>query len=103
VSGFQEIFVIIIIILAIFFVPRIMGKQQSVNRPLPGYRVKALVNLSGVMRLAIVASAVWPLIMAAMIKPWQGELFLFIFVGVCPVVFAWSAAWVAGGFKKKRR
>lgn len=96
-SGVQEILVLAVIVLIIFYLPRLRSKESAkkVGPPLP--------PLSGRLRAAIAASAFWPLAAAAFLKPWRGEFWTFFYIGICPVLAAWAAAWVLTGYKKNRR
>ena len=95
-SGIQEILVLVIIILAIFFLPRILSREQEKQVPPrePG------TALSGKMRLAIAASALWPAVVAALMQPWKDNLPGYIYVGAGPVAIFWIVYWVFTGFRK---
>ena len=96
-SGIQEILVLVIIILGILFLPRILNRGQekrpAVSRP--------VIVVSGKMRVAIAASVLWPAVMAAVIQPWEKDLFRYFFLGVGPVAFIWIIYWVLTGFRKR--
>jgi len=98
-SGIQEILLIVILFLAIFFIPRITARNQGLRRP------RALVfkmpfNLSGTSRVAVVISCLWPLLAAGYFQPWQGNLMPFLYVGIGPVLIGWCLNWIFAGFKK---
>jgi len=97
VTGIQEILILVIIVLAIFFVPRILDKGNGKKPPKP-----ALV-VSGKMRLAITASVFWLLLAAAVLQPWNQNMVLFLYAGLGPVVSAWIINWVVLGFRKYKR
>ena len=94
-SGIQEILVLVIIILGIFFVPRMMTRRKETEP------VRPAVELSGRMRLSIAASIFWPAMIAAFLKPWRDDLFSFLYIGVGPVALAWIVFWVFVGFRKR--
>ncbi len=94
-SGIQEILVLVVIILAIFFVPRMMARRKET------VPVRRAVPLSGKMRLSIAASIFWPAMMAAILKPWHNELISFLYIGIGPIALAWIVFWVFSGFRKK--
>jgi len=96
-SGIQEILVLVIIILVIFFLPRILsrGQEKQVTPSEPR------IALSGKMRLAIAASAIWPAVVAAFMQPWKENLPRYIFIGAGPVAILWIAYWVFTGFRKR--
>ena len=102
VSGIQEILVLVVIGLAIFFGPRIMNREQTrrVNRPV---FAKPLWRLSGRLRLAILATVVWPLGAAGYFRPWQRDLLPFLYLALGPIMLAWGIFWVLTGYKRHRR
>ena len=95
-SGIQEILLLVIIVLAIFFIPRMLAKPE------PKQQAKPAVELTGKLRLAIAASTVWPALMAAYLQPWHKDLVLFLYLGFGPVVLGWGAFWIITGFRRKR-
>jgi hypothetical protein len=95
-SGIQEILVLVIIILGILILPRILNRGGA--RQLA--EAKPNVVLSGRMRLAIAASVIWPVLIAAFMKPWKQDLFPYMYLGLGPVVVIWALYWVYTGFRK---
>ena len=99
-SGIQEILVLVIIILLILFAPRILKRHRPATPPAPA-GTPAPIRFSGRLRLALVASILWPLLTAAFFKPWQlSQLDAFLLIGPGPVLLGWAAAWIYAGFKK---
>ena len=96
-SGIQEILVLVIIILGIFFVPRMLNRRQETVAFKPG------VTLSGKMRLAISASIIWPALTAAYLKPWRSDWVTFLYLGFGPVIFGWIICWVVVGYRIRRK
>ena len=96
----QEILVLIVIALAIFALPRMMGGNRS--EPMP-VRVVNRPALTGRMRLAILTTLFWILGSAAVLEPWQGDIQPFLFAGLAPAAVLWGAAWVWLGYRKYRR
>jgi len=95
VPGIQEIFILVIVFLAIVLVPRMVGRRQE------SVPVKApTVVLSGKMRLALAASILWPAVMAAVFKPWRRDFIIFCYIGLGPVALAWILFWVRAGFRR---
>jgi uncharacterized membrane protein (DUF4010 family) len=94
-AGFQEILVLVAIVLAVFFIPRITSKRPMARQ------VKRKPGLSGKMRIAIAASIVYPFLPAVYFKPWQQNLASLALFGIVPVLLGWLAAWVYAGFRKK--
>ena len=95
-SGFQEIIIVAGIVLAILFLPRMMGNRRgaaSTQQP--------ALQVTGRLRVAIVASVIYPAIIAAILQPWNGDPVRFIYIGIGPVVFAWLLYWVIKGFNSK--
>ncbi len=96
-SGIQEILVLVIIILGIFFLPRILNRGQEKQT----VAAKLVVVLSGKMRLAIAASVLWPAVVAAFMQPWKQVLFPYLYLGLGPVAVVWTLYWVLTGFRKR--
>ena len=92
-SGIQEILVLVVIIMAIFFLPRVMSRGKEKKQ------LEQVFALSGKMRLAIATSVFWPLLMAAVIQPWQKNMSLFFYIGFGPVAFGWVMTWILHGFR----
>jgi hypothetical protein len=100
-SGIQEILVLVIIILLIFFIPRVLSRRQPEHSSAPGPPQRAF-RFSGRLRAAIVVSIAWPLVIAAILQPWHlKHLSSFLYLGIAPVLLAWGVAWAAAGFGKK--
>jgi hypothetical protein len=97
-SGIQEILLVVLLVLVVVFLPRL----RSSRRPPPPGGAKAR-PLSGRMRLAIVASILWPVAAAAVTKPWAGDGIRFVYVGLAPVGVAWALRWVLTGFRQPGR
>ena len=95
----QEILVLIVVALAIFALPRMMGNRSE---PLP-VRAVNRPALTGRIRLAILTTLFWILGSAAVLEPWQGDVQPFLFAGLAPAAVLWGAAWVWLGYRKYRR
>ncbi len=92
-----EILVIIAIALAIFMLPRLTGKR--VEKAPTGF--SGVSRLNGWMRLAIMASVLWPACAALFLKPWNNSHWtMFFLVGIGPVGLLWGLFWVLSGFRK---
>ncbi|MBW1699898.1 MAG: hypothetical protein JRK26_24255 [Deltaproteobacteria bacterium] len=100
-AGIQEILILVIVILSLFLLPRLLSRNQ--NRKIQQPSVSGMFSaLSGRMRLALVASAVWPLLTAGYFRPWKTGFFPYLYIGVFPVFLLWGIHWVIGGFRKKK-
>jgi hypothetical protein len=92
----QEFLVLIVIAMAIFYLPRMMGRKPAPEPAGPS-------PLTGRMRLAILLTVFWIAGSAAVLKPWQDDTLPFLSLGLGPAAAAWGAAWVWFGYKKYRR
>ena len=93
-SGFQEILLVAAILLGILFVPRMMSRRNSQMSTRPA------IVISRNMRVAIAASVIYPVIVAAFLQPWRKDLILFLYAGGGPVLLGWLFYWVFTGRKK---
>lgn len=96
-TGISEILILILLILCILIVPRMMnpkpqGKRKKIR---PSARVFTMK-----MRLAIILSAADVIISALWTKPWQGQISMFIVLGILPVALGWSLVWIFSAKKK---
>jgi hypothetical protein len=93
----QEVLVLIVIVLAIFYVPRLFGRKPApVRTPPPPV-------LTGRLRLALLVTIFWLAGAAALLTPWGNNPLPFLLIGLTPVTTLWGAAWVWFGFKRYRR
>lgn len=93
-AGFQEILILVAIVLGIFFIPRITSKKLILRQ------VKPRPRITGKMRIAIAATIVYPLFPALYFRPWQQNVSSLVLFGTVPVLLGWLAAWVYAGFRK---
>ena len=93
-SGFQEILLVAVILLGILFVPRMLPRKgvQTSSRP--------AIVISRNLRVAIVASVIYPAVAAAFLQPWRKDMILFLYAGLGPVLLGWLLYWVLTGRKK---
>lgn len=96
-SGFQELLVIVLIILTIVFMPRILPRKGE----RPFRRISPRQGLSGRMRLGIALSVFYLGGMAAWLAPRQKDPLLFLWAGAGPVLAGWLIWWVAAGFRRR--
>ncbi len=98
-TGTNELFIIVIIIIILFIIPRLSirpaGRDQIrvVKRP---------IFLSGQMRVAIVASILWPIGVAVFTEPWNGTWPVFLIIGLTPVIIGWAGRWIIAGYKNRK-
>ncbi len=95
-SGLQEILVLVLIVIVLFFLPRVVSRPAPAPRP--PVRVKPI---PGKWRLALFVSAAWLVIAALWLQPWAGDLVTFARMGVLPVAAFWGAVWVLSGLKRR--
>jgi hypothetical protein len=101
-SGIHEMLVLVIIILAIFFIPRLLakGNQNKLSKPMP---IKSMPILSGRLRLAIFVSILWIFLTTIYFQPWRRDFVVFLSSAMGPVLVGWGAYWVITGFNRKKR
>lgn len=97
-SGIQEILLLITLIVGLFLLPRLLPTRTEQKRSARRRR-----PVTGRMRLALVASVLWPALAAAYLRPWQSGLPSFFYFGVGPVATGWALWWVLAGFRDSRR
>jgi hypothetical protein len=96
-SGLQEILVLVIIVIVLFFLPRMVSRPAQVPRP--PVQIK---KIPGKWRLAVFVSLVWLVVTALWLEPWQGHPVMFAGVGALPVALFWGGVWVAHGYSRRR-
>jgi hypothetical protein len=93
-AGFQEILIVVAIILGIFFFPRVMSKKTAPRA------VKSKINISGKMRIAIAVTIIYPIFPAVYFQPWHRNFSSLVLIGILPVLLGWLVVWVYNGFRK---
>lgn len=95
-TGISEILVLVLLIACIFILPRMMkGEPETKTRVL-----KKKAPLSAKIRLGIILSLIYPLVLALYLKPWNTAYIPYVAYGILPVFLAWSLVWVLAGRKK---
>jgi hypothetical protein len=98
-SGIQEILLIVLIVLAIFLIPR-MTKPRPAPEPIKFRRPDR--SFSRPLRLAIVLTILWPMACLLYFQPWRQEALVpFAAVGIGPVVVGWCLRWVLSGIQQR--
>lgn len=98
-SGFQEILVILLILLGVLYLPRRGVREGAGNMR----RARRPLTMSGRVRLAIALSVLWPAALVFYLRPWEGDPLPFLGFGLLPVAAGWAAAWVVTGYRRYRR
>ncbi len=96
-TGVSEILVLVLLIACILILPRLFKGEPSVKN---SASAKALSKLTAATRSGIVLSIVYPVGMALVLKPWQGNVVRYISIGVIPVLLVWAVVWILAGRKK---
>jgi hypothetical protein len=94
--GYQEILIISAIVLGVIFIPRMMESKK----PAPKL-IRSGKSLSGRWRLAIALTIVYPLLVAAIMRPWSRNPAAFGYIGLGPVLLGWLIFWVLQGFRRR--
>jgi predicted Na+-dependent transporter len=98
-SGITEILLIVAIILGLFMLPRLMTRRPEQDHQIRG----GGQPLTGRMRFAILASLLWPVLVAFFLEPWHSHWVSFFYMAVGPVALIWGIYWVFSGFRKERK
>jgi len=101
-TGTQEIFVLVIIAVLLFVLPRMFSRNKSKKTP-DASLSDTFSMFSGRMRLALIASFIWPILSAVHLKPWADGLDPFLYFGIAPVALWWSIRWIVAGFRKHKK
>ena len=102
VSGLQEVLLIVAILLAILFVPRMLSPKRR-STPKPVFQMHRLLTLSVRWRLALAVTLLWMLGTAFYFKPWREEAERFLLFGIGPVLIGWCTVWVVSGLRPRRK
>ncbi len=94
--GYQEILIISAIIVGALVLPRMVKPPKQAPR-----LVRPKKTLTGTWRLAIAASLLYPLVAAAVMQPWRGDIMAYAYIGLGPVLLVWLLYWVIQGFKRR--
>lgn len=86
-TGVSEILVLILLISGILILPRMF-------KPAPKQVKSKKKTLSKTKRAGVVVSVLIPIIAAVGLKPWSGDLVLFVCLGILPVALGWSLVWI---------
>jgi hypothetical protein len=105
-SGLQEILLILIILLAILFIPRMTARNAGLaarhrQPPLRSAARSLPLRLSAGLRLAILTSVVWFCGALLYYRPWEGDWTRFGAVGGLPLVIGWGLYWVFAGHRHR--
>lgn len=95
-SGIQEILVVAVVILILFYLPKRTADSRIEKSTFAPW------TFSGKMRLAILASLIWLAVAAYLLQPWQKTIYPFIYFGIGPVALAWGVGWVITGYRKHK-
>jgi hypothetical protein len=52
------------------------------------------------MRVAILVSGLWLFAIALLTRPWDEEIYRFLYIGIAPVVLLWGVGWIIEGYRK---
>jgi hypothetical protein len=95
--GYHEILIVVAVVAAVIFIPRVMHPRQPIQP-----QIRSRKKPSGIRRAAIALSVVYPLVLAAILQPWDNDLVTFLYVGLGPVILGWLLYWVYRGFAHRR-
>jgi hypothetical protein len=93
----QEVLLLIVIALALFYVSRLFTRKPTPVRTAPP------PVLTGRLRLAILVTLCWIVGTTMLLKPWEDDPLPFLLIGLAPITLLWGAVWVWFGYKRYRR
>lgn len=98
-SGFKEVVIIALVLLALFLIPRFIrtGKAAGSNPIQPEGSGR---KNTGMLRLGILLSLLWIALALILLNPVERGTLPFLGAGVFPVGLAWGLRWVVLGFRK---
>ncbi|MDD9304401.1 MAG: hypothetical protein HUK40_19475 [Desulfobacter sp.] len=94
-TGISEVLVLLLLITCVLILPRMLKPAPKNVRTKPGIK-----GFSMKMRAGVVASVVFPILTALLMKPWQVNPTPYIFTGILPVVVCWGIVWILAARKK---
>jgi hypothetical protein len=94
--GLQEILIISVFVAGAIIIPRMVNQSKPAPR-----LVRPKISLSGRVRLAVTASVVFPLAVAAFMQPWKNDPISYLYIGLGPVILAWLLFWVLQGYRRR--
>lgn len=100
-SGFNEILLIVVILLAILFIPRMTAPKSRFVKAPKRHLFRGVLQLGAWWRLALLISLLWILGATAYFRPWQDDVAKFLFIGMGPLIIGWGIAWVVAGLRKQ--
>lgn len=95
--GYQEIIIISAIVAGVIFLPRILAPPKQTPR-----LVRPRPRMTGPRRAALAATIAYPLVVAAIMQPWQNGAARYMIIGIGPVIALWLIYWVLQGFSQRR-
>ena len=98
-SGIKEIVIIVLVLLALFLIPRFLRRGGAPESRSSGSGAGMPKN-RGLFRLGILLSVLWIALAFVLLNPMQGNAVPFLGAGVLPVGLAWGVRWVVLGFRK---
>ncbi len=96
-TGISEILILVLLITCILILPRIF-KGEPDNKISPSKKIQAL---PAKLRVSIVLTLAYPMVMALYLKPWENNLIIYLAYGIIPVFLFWALAWIVAGKKNK--
>ena len=94
-SGFHEILLIAALAAGILYLPKVMRHRERAATRSESVSGQRGFRIGWALRLAIVTSILWPVLMALHIRPWEGNRMHFVAWGVLPVLVLWGILWIA--------
>ena len=97
-SGVKEFLIIAIVLIGLFFLPRLLRSRKTDGAATSKVSVKKTGN-AGLIRLALLLSGIWVVSAFFLMNPMSGKYMPFVGIGILPVALGWGIRWVVLGFK----
>ena len=103
IPGPQELMLLALVAIGVFVLRRVIRAQlPEESRPLDSPPPAAPEpRIPAPMRLALVATGIFVVVAALVLRPWARDPLSFFSYGILPVAIAWGLGWVMAGVGRR--